>query len=85
MLSNIIGMSNFSYEFNYEMLQIRKSDSSVLKFIEFGRMIILLSFTYIVLQLPTFYLRNLQMIRFWIVIVLARLLTNQINKYGRTY
>lgn len=81
-LSNIIGMSNFRYKLNSDLL-MEKSDSYILKCIEFLRLIILLSLTCAVLKLPPFYLRYVQIIRFWAIIFLAWLLKNRIITYGR--
>lgn len=84
LLSNIIGMSHFSYKFenNYETSMIL-SDSVALRLVELSRFFVLLTFTYAVLQLPSFYLRYMQLIRFWTIIVLARLFNNRMVKYER--
>lgn len=81
LLSNIIGLSNFTNKFNDDLI-IEHSHSRVLFLIELLRMIILLMITYAVLKLPSFYLRYFQLIKFWMTIFVARLLKKQIIKYG---
>lgn len=80
-LSNIIGTSHFTSRFNYELL-LEQSDSSALKFIELLRTIVLVLFTYTALQLTSFRLLYTQLIRFWTVFILARILNNRMITYG---
>lgn len=72
-LGKLLGFMNFSYTIKSTEILIQYSNSTYYSFLEFSRTCVLLICAYISQSKGFFYLRTIDLLKFWVVIIAARI------------
>lgn len=72
MLGKLLGFMHFSYTFKSSEILIQYTNSTYYSFLESTRMCVLLIGTYIAQSKGFFYLQTIDLLKFWIVVITAR-------------
>lgn len=72
-IGKLFGLMNISYTIDSTGLLMRNTNSIYYSFLELTRMIVMIICTYIVRKREFYYIQEYRVIKFWIIIIAARI------------